>query len=317
MSANQNVHRNISDQRWFCDRKTIEKEVYRLDSLGFECVYVYVPSALRGSNPKQRPISSFNINAQTVQFICKHEIASQINPTNWQNTLRHRDFSTWIRFFLLDFRFDLRYFWHIFAFHRSMWTGDTGSNLVEWIRFLIGKDMQFPHLKVIIPTAPVQPYTPLEGEVISMQIIWLWLYSFFLRFPLLYIWIDETRRRKLNVRYHQKLELKRRLLYSLPFSSSSIENTISVTSISFITRQLCAFIHEIAYFLQPSHVWFDRLAISKKAKECRTSMEAAYEYVNDLIQTEKDNGIPPNRIVIGNLMQNHGFFETFLLFYHD
>lgn len=54
------------------------------------------------------------------------------------------------------------------------------------------------------------------------------------------------------------------------------------------------------FFFQPSHVWFDRLAISKKAKECRTSMEAAYEYVNDLIQSEKDNGIPSNRIVIGN-----------------
>lgn len=48
----------------------------------------------------------------------------------------------------------------------SKWpTGDTGSNLVEWIRFLLGKDMQFPHLKVILPTAPVQPYTPLNGEV--------------------------------------------------------------------------------------------------------------------------------------------------------
>ncbi|XP_031636947.1 lysophospholipase-like protein 1 isoform X2 [Contarinia nasturtii] len=84
---------------------------------------------------------------------------------------------------------------------------------MEWIRFLIGKDMQFPHLKVIIPTAPVQPYTPLDGE--------------------------------------------------------------------------------------PSHVWFDRLAISKKAKECQPSMENAYEYVKDLINIEKDSGIPANRIVIG------------------
>lgn len=25
--------------------------------------------------------------------------------------------------------------------------------------------MQFPHLKIVIPTAPVQPYTPLNGEV--------------------------------------------------------------------------------------------------------------------------------------------------------
>lgn len=45
-------------------------------------------------------------------------------------------------------------------------SGDTGSNLMEWIRFLIGKDMQFPHIKVIIPTAPEQPYTPLDRQVI-------------------------------------------------------------------------------------------------------------------------------------------------------
>lgn len=43
--------------------------------------------------------------------------------------------------------------------------GDTGHNLIEWIRFLLGKDMQFPHIKMIFPTAPLQPYTPLGGEV--------------------------------------------------------------------------------------------------------------------------------------------------------
>lgn len=48
----------------------------------------------------------------------------------------------------------------------AFFPGDTGKNLMEWIRFLIGKDMQFPHIKVIIPTAPAQPYTPLEGQVI-------------------------------------------------------------------------------------------------------------------------------------------------------
>lgn len=50
-------------------------------------------------------------------------------------------------------------------------SGDTGSNLMEWMRFLIGKDMQFPHIKVIIPTAPAQPYTPLDGQVICNSII--------------------------------------------------------------------------------------------------------------------------------------------------
>ncbi|XP_050070889.1 lysophospholipase-like protein 1 [Anopheles maculipalpis] len=46
-------------------------------------------------------------------------------------------------------------------FHGS---GDTGNGLTEWIRFLLGRDMEFPHIKVVIPTAPVQPYTPMGGE---------------------------------------------------------------------------------------------------------------------------------------------------------
>lgn len=53
------------------------------------------------------------------------------------------------------------------------------------------------------------------------------------------------------------------------------------------------------FIFQPSHVWFDRLAISKQAKECRQSMEAAHEYIKDLIKMERDNGIPSNRIVVG------------------
>lgn len=42
--------------------------------------------------------------------------------------------------------------------------GDTGHNLVQWIHFLLGKNMDFPHIKLIYPTAPVQPYTPMNGE---------------------------------------------------------------------------------------------------------------------------------------------------------
>lgn len=99
-------------------------------------------------------------------------------------------------------------------------------------------------------------------------------------------------------------------------SSSSIENTVSFTLTFPLSLDYCVhlFTHEFFLFLQPSHVWFDRLAISKKANECRTSMEAAYEYVNNLIQMEKENGIPPNRIVIGNLMWNHVLFQTFSSF---
>ena len=42
--------------------------------------------------------------------------------------------------------------------------GDTGNNLIEWIRFLLGRNMEFPHIKFIYPTAPVQKYTPMGGE---------------------------------------------------------------------------------------------------------------------------------------------------------
>ncbi|XP_059608411.1 lysophospholipase-like protein 1 [Phlebotomus argentipes] len=50
----------------------------------------------------------------------------------------------------------------VIFFHGS---GDTGSNLVEWIRFLLGQDMTFGHIKVVFPTAPLQKYTPLDGEL--------------------------------------------------------------------------------------------------------------------------------------------------------
>ncbi|XP_053695463.1 lysophospholipase-like protein 1 [Sabethes cyaneus] len=46
-------------------------------------------------------------------------------------------------------------------FHGS---GDSGNGLVEWNRFLLGRNLEFPHIKVIVPTAPVQPYTPAGGE---------------------------------------------------------------------------------------------------------------------------------------------------------
>jgi len=48
----------------------------------------------------------------------------------------------------------------IIFFHGS---GDTGSNLIEWVRFLLGREMEFPHIKIVYPTAPLQPYTPMGG----------------------------------------------------------------------------------------------------------------------------------------------------------
>ncbi|XP_037950462.1 lysophospholipase-like protein 1 [Teleopsis dalmanni] len=50
----------------------------------------------------------------------------------------------------------------VIFFHGS---GDTGSNLLQWVRFLLGKDMEFPHIKIMYPTAPFQPYTPNDGQL--------------------------------------------------------------------------------------------------------------------------------------------------------
>lgn len=44
-------------------------------------------------------------------------------------------------------------------------SGDTGNNLIEWVKFLLGRHFSIPHVKFIYPTAPVQPYTPLNNEL--------------------------------------------------------------------------------------------------------------------------------------------------------
>lgn len=46
-------------------------------------------------------------------------------------------------------------------------------------------------------------------------------------------------------------------------------------------------------------MWFDRKSIKPEAKECRKSMAAMYENVTDLIKTEVNQGIPLNRIAVG------------------
>lgn len=42
--------------------------------------------------------------------------------------------------------------------------GDTGQGLLNWVKFLIG-DLSLPHINFYFPTAPLRPYTPLQGEV--------------------------------------------------------------------------------------------------------------------------------------------------------
>lgn len=49
----------------------------------------------------------------------------------------------------------------VIFFHGS---GDTGQGVREWIKFLLGKDISFPHLRILFPTAPLRPYTPMNGE---------------------------------------------------------------------------------------------------------------------------------------------------------
>ncbi|XP_037052414.1 lysophospholipase-like protein 1 [Bradysia coprophila] len=49
----------------------------------------------------------------------------------------------------------------VIFFHGS---GDSGENLLQWIRFLICRDFQSSYIKFIFPTAPIQPYTKLNGR---------------------------------------------------------------------------------------------------------------------------------------------------------
>lgn len=50
----------------------------------------------------------------------------------------------------------------LFFFHGS---GDTGDNVKEWIDILNKEELKFPHIKIIYPTAPAQPYTPNNGMI--------------------------------------------------------------------------------------------------------------------------------------------------------
>uniref|UniRef100_T1JA26 palmitoyl-protein hydrolase n=1 Tax=Strigamia maritima TaxID=126957 RepID=T1JA26_STRMM len=44
-------------------------------------------------------------------------------------------------------------------------SGDTGNGLRDWVRFILGQDLTFPHIKIIYPTAPERPYTPHGGNI--------------------------------------------------------------------------------------------------------------------------------------------------------
>ncbi|MXQ82016.1 hypothetical protein E5288_WYG004791 [Bos mutus] len=43
--------------------------------------------------------------------------------------------------------------------------GDSGQGLRTWIKQVLNQDLTFQHIKVIYPTAPPRPYTPLRGGI--------------------------------------------------------------------------------------------------------------------------------------------------------
>ncbi|XP_061389858.1 lysophospholipase-like protein 1 [Musca vetustissima] len=44
-------------------------------------------------------------------------------------------------------------------------SGDNGTNLMDWIRILLRRNLEFDHIKLVYPTAPLQPYTPNGGQM--------------------------------------------------------------------------------------------------------------------------------------------------------
>ncbi|CAH6789640.1 lysophospholipase-like protein 1 [Phodopus roborovskii] len=42
-------------------------------------------------------------------------------------------------------------------------SGDSGQGLRQWIKNVLSQDLTFQHIKIIYPTAPSRPYTPMKG----------------------------------------------------------------------------------------------------------------------------------------------------------
>ncbi|KAM4770862.1 lysophospholipase-like protein 1 [Rhinophrynus dorsalis] len=48
-------------------------------------------------------------------------------------------------------------------------SGDTGQGIKLWIREILKQDLAFRHIKIVFPTAPARPYTPMRG---AMSTVW-------------------------------------------------------------------------------------------------------------------------------------------------
>ncbi|XP_004578689.3 lysophospholipase-like protein 1 [Ochotona princeps] len=44
-------------------------------------------------------------------------------------------------------------------------SGDSGLGMRTWIKQVLNQDLTFQHIKIIYPTAPGRPYTPLNGNI--------------------------------------------------------------------------------------------------------------------------------------------------------
>ncbi|XP_045040373.2 lysophospholipase-like protein 1 isoform X5 [Desmodus rotundus] len=44
-------------------------------------------------------------------------------------------------------------------------SGDSGQGLRNWIKQVLNQDLTFQHIKIIYPTAPPRPYTPMKGGI--------------------------------------------------------------------------------------------------------------------------------------------------------
>nr|KAF6302558.1 lysophospholipase like 1 [Pipistrellus kuhlii] len=44
-------------------------------------------------------------------------------------------------------------------------TCDSGQGLKNWIKQVLNQDLAFQHIKIIYPTAPARPYTPMKGGI--------------------------------------------------------------------------------------------------------------------------------------------------------
>eukprot|EP00062_Callorhinchus_milii_P018741 gi/632972545/ref/XP_007902711.1/ PREDICTED: lysophospholipase-like protein 1 isoform X5 [Callorhinchus milii] len=55
------------------------------------------------------------------------------------------------------------------AGHEHKEAGDTGQGIRAWVKDVLSKDLIFPHIRVIYPTAPLRPYTPMNG---ALSTVW-------------------------------------------------------------------------------------------------------------------------------------------------